>query len=154
MSFTSSTRRNGRSIVALLAAMIAMVVGPAPALAAPIRDESSGLSVDLTVPGAKTCVIVPIASRSAEGCEGIDVAKLEEAARKEPNSPLILALIRDGAARITVTSTFASVTLASKEDLDAFVEGALEVGLTQKTPGYELVTVHEIQALRLRATAS
>ena len=150
-----------------LAALLALsLVGLATssAAAATLEDPTTGLRLTLDAPGARVCVLLPVASRIPGGCVRIDV---EAAATKiqQTDSTVIWAalLIFPDWFLIAGRKSIGRSTLHSHEDMVTFLadlkDGSAAAGIPREvirlhgdSPGelYNLGKVNDVDYLRTR----
>lgn len=110
------------SLCALLVA--SLFIAAHPAAAATLDDPATDLHVTLDTPGARVCVVLPVASRNPVGCEDFDVEKGAAVMEKSDKAITGFAMVRFSDWSLLVTlKTNPGILLRSKEDLDSFVSG-------------------------------
>lgn len=109
--------------IAFAVALLAVLLGGRGVGAVTFNDPAVGLSIDLTLPRVRLCVLAPVALRERAGCEGLDVAAV---AGDMPPDAALSAVVRQGdTSRVLIVRVNPRIErrAACLEEADDFLRG-------------------------------
>lgn len=153
-------RRSFLLVLRALLLTLALVTGPTPpAAAATLREPLLDLRMQLDVPGASVCTVLPAEERDVAGCAGLDAEAVEAGMRAQANVPSYLAVVRaESWSFVVMAAAQPNVRPTAREHIADYVagmaDGAAALGAPASAHGdrrgtsYDLLRVNGVDVIR------